>query len=436
METRPRKGRQELLRRLLERYERGQMYGRPAPWPRDVILRIDAREFPKAFAPDGREELAELCETAGELARAGAARVVHFKGLPGERPQEVRLGPGEVRRAYHLAREEGFEPLGESLELLAAAADRLRHTDPPEWMGAFLARAAAGARSADLSCVGVSRERLKREREEILDALSAAAALACGASGWERVVSERIFSDSKRLGAIRSKVAELLLRADPRWDGVEPEDSLDVLEAYGVRRKPGLIRCAGEAEIAIDGRMYLVGDFRPTAHLPEEWAEAWVEGVIASRPEWITTVENEFPFLSYALEAGGPRGLGGRRELVVYTAGFPSTALLEALRTIASRAPTIRFRHWGDADVGGVRIWWLLRSRLGRTVELFRTRKEWLEVEAARGRDLNDSEKRGLARLREELRASPAAADADVTAAVELIDALLGLGRKVEQERW
>jgi hypothetical protein len=217
---------------------------------------------------------------------------------------------------------------------------------------------------------------------------------------------------------------------------VEPEDSLDLLEAYGVQRKPGLIRCAGKAELKVGGRTYLLEDFSPTAHLPVDWAEAWVEGVAAARPEWITTVENEFPFLSYAIEAGGPGGLAARRELVVYTGGFPSAALQGALEAVARRAPGVRFRHWGDADVGGVRIWWLLRSRIGRPVDLFRTRAGWLEAEAARARELNGLEKRGLARLRAELEASPAAGAPDLAAAIDLLDALLRLGKKVEQERW
>ena len=51
----PAKGRRELLHRLLEKYERGGMYGRSAPWPREVILRIDPKEFPAV----GREELAD-----------------------------------------------------------------------------------------------------------------------------------------------------------------------------------------------------------------------------------------------------------------------------------------------------------------------------------------------------------------------------------------
>src|SRR5207249_1580578 len=132
----------ELLVRLLEKYERSAAFGQPGPWRQDVIVRLDAREFPAAFEPEGRE------------------------------------APADLR---------------------------------------------------------------------------AAVALAPGASGWERVISERIFGQSKRLAAVRALVLEILLRADPRWDGVSRDDAGDVLEAYGVRRKAGLIRCAGRGTMEVAG---------------------------------------------------------------------------------------------------------------------------------------------------------------------------------------
>ena len=431
-----RTARRELLERLLSKYERGRSFLRPAPWPRDVMVRIDRKEFPRAFSPDGREELAGLCDAAGMLAQLGALRIVHFKGLPEERPREVRMGPAEVERAYQAARDEGFASLGEALNALESKVHALLSPDLPVWMRLYLEGIAADLGRGNLSLLGTSRERFKREQAEVLDSLSAAAALARGASGWERVVSERIFADSKRLGSVRGKTAEILFRADPRWEGIAREDSFDLLETYGVQRKPGLIRCAGKAAMSVAGRSYLLEDFTPTAHLPEDWVTAWSEGITDAAPQWITTVENEFPFLSYVLEAGGPEGLGSRGELVVYTAGFPSTALLNGLLGIARHAPSARFRHWGDADVGGLRIWWFLRSRLARPVDLFRTRSDWLETEARRGRDLNGLEKRGLEKLRRELLCSAAKDDPDVGAAVELIDALIRTGKKVEQERW
>src|SRR5208337_4332856 len=270
-----RTARGELLERLLSKYERGRSFRRPAPWPRDIIVRIDRKEFPRAFSPDGREELADLCDAARELARQGALRIAHFKGLPEERPREVRLGPAEVERAYEAAREEGFRSLGEALKALESRAHALLSPDLPVWMRLYLEGVVADLGKGNLSLLGMSRERFKREQAEVLDSLAAAVALARGVSGWERVVSERIFADSKRLGSIRGKTAEILLRADPRWGGIAREDSFDLLETYGVRRKPGLIHCAGKATMRVAGRSYLLEDFTPTAHLPEDWASAW-----------------------------------------------------------------------------------------------------------------------------------------------------------------
>ncbi len=429
-------GRQALLSRLLERYERSRMFAVPAPWPRDVILRIDSSEFPEAFAPDGREALEDLSSSARRLASEGAVRLAHFRGLPAERPREVRLGPGEVDRAYAAAAELGFQPLARSLGELAAACSRLRQSALPDWMASFMDRLASGARKADLSILGMRRERLKRGRADVLDALAAAAALASGLRGWERVVSERVFSDSKRLGAIRSVVSDLLQAADPRWEGIEPGDPEAVLESYGVRRKPGLLQSAGAAELQVRGQRYRLEDFVPTAHLPEDWGAAWAEGVACASPRWITTIENEFPFLSYVLESGGPEALGQRGELVVYTAGFPSEALLQALCEVSHRAPATTFRHWGDADGGGMRIWWFIRCRLGRVVELFRTTAQWLEGEASRGREVDSRERRGLQSLAREIMEHPSSSEPDLRAAQDLIEALLRVGRKVEQERW
>ena len=102
------------------------------------------------------------------------------------------------------------------------------------------------------------------------------------------------------------------------------------------------------------------------------------------------------------------------------------------------RKPALDFRHWGDADVGGLRIWWLIRSRLGCPVALYRTRAEWLEATIDDGRvsRLESGERASLRRLRDQLLEDPSAAAPDVVDAVRLIDVLLRRGCKAEQERW
>jgi len=200
-----------------------------------------------------------------------------------------------------------------------------------------------------------------------------------------------------------------------------------------VRRKPGLLRCAGAASLHIGDRIYALEDFTPAAHLPDSWADAWIDALIAAGIRRVTTIENEFPFLSYVEEAGGPLGLASRGEVAVYTGGFPTPRLTSSLAALAARSGA-RFQHWGDADVGGLRIWWFLRSRLARPLRLVRTTAAWLASESSSGgRPLTSVERQALVRTRGEL---ARVAGADIEDALALLDALLDCGVKVEQERY
>jgi hypothetical protein len=170
------------------------------------------------------------------------------------------------------------------------------------------------------------------------------------------------------------------------------------------------------------------------AHLPEAWAESWVDAIEQAQVQVITTIENEYPFFSYVEESGGPDGLGTRNEIALYTAGFPTPGLVSALRLLCYRQPHIRFRHWGDADVGGLRIWWFLRSQLQRPIELFRTTAQWLNDEVQKGgTPLSSSERAALTRLRAQMEGI---SDDDVSGARELIESLSRCGLKLEQERF
>src|SRR5207245_1700663 len=144
-------------------------------------------------------------------------------------------------------------------------------------------------------------------------------------------------------------------------------------------------------------------DFTPAAHLPDAWSDAWVEALVAASVTHITTIENEYPFLSYIEEAGGPAGLASRGEFAVYTAGFPTPRLVTTLTALAARSGAA-FQHWGDADVGGLRIWWFLRSRLASPLTLMRTTAEWVAAEASSGgRPLSNVERQALTRMKKAL---------------------------------
>jgi Uncharacterized protein conserved in bacteria C-term(DUF2220) len=425
----------ELLTRILDAHERSVSFGRPEPWPRDVIIKFDARTFPDAFAPEGRQTREILVAAAAELADEGCVRLVRYgRGHLRNEPREVRLGPNEVGRAIEAARALGYEPLSATLAELEHHTVALSTQPQPAWMRTFLENLAVALRQADPSVLGFSRTRLKQERRTLVAALTAAVALSRDpAPAWERVTSERLFRDSKLLGRIRPLVVAVLVRADPRWQGVPPEEATELLEVYGVRRKPGLIRCAGAADLHVGGKTYALEDFAPVAHLPDTWSEAWVKALVSADVRCVTTIENEYPFLSYVEQANGPGGLASRGEIAVYTAGFPTPRLVTALSQLA-RQSSATFQHWGDADVGGLRIWYFLRSRLGCPLTIVRTTADWVASESQHGgRPLSSVERQALVRMRQEL-GDGEGPDLDIARA--LIESLLKHGVKLEQERY
>ncbi|MCI0564855.1 MAG: hypothetical protein MN733_40835, partial [Nitrososphaera sp.] len=98
------------LPKLMERYERSQAFGAPAPWRRDVIVKFDPDTFPAAFDPDaphGADARRTLRDEALALESAGAARLIWRRNAPGEL-LEVRMGPAEMGRASALARDAGL----------------------------------------------------------------------------------------------------------------------------------------------------------------------------------------------------------------------------------------------------------------------------------------------------------------------------------------
>jgi hypothetical protein len=423
-----------LLWRLLDRYER-RSAERGVPPGRDVLLKVNAETFPDAWALDGAEDREALFDTVRRLETQGAIRVIYGKGPLRAVPTEIRLGETEAAAAYRLAELEGFRPLRTIGSDLSAHASSLRGPHLPAWMNDYLAGAGEDLATGRVSSLPISFRRLKDDPEALADALALAAELATGRGGMERILSERATGQSKRLASLRGIARDILVLADPRWRVEPPGDAILVLQAYGIRRKPLFLYCAGGIRfLTRSGERSLLDD-EPSAAVPEGLLDSLSKALASAGPLTITTIENETPYHLYVEEAGGPQGLGKRAEFVVYTAGWPSSAITKLLRGAAHNTAAC-FRHWGDPDPAGFQIWWTLRQAIAREVMPFRLNPEWIELASQReSRLLTGEDNLQLQSLRDLLLAK-APAPPDLDAVVSAIKAVLSGGKWIEQERF
>lgn len=132
-------------------------------------------------------------------------------------------------------------------------------------------------------------------------------------------------------------------------------------------------------------------------------------------------IENQTPFLDY-VDAGG----GGGRELVVFSGGHASWAVVQLLRMVGRAG--IPVAHSGDLDRSGVLIVRSLQARLFTRVDPVAMDVATHARFAERGRALTAAER---ARLRDLVaRDDPSAVGAD------LLRAILDGGVWIEQERF
>lgn len=230
----------------------------------------------------------------------------------------------------------------------------------------------------------------------------------------ERKFSVRLFGDSKRFEALRGAALTILRRHDPE-SSVYGDDDKALLRAHHLDRAPEYAPLAGPLMLRIGERLVDLAPFAPSVALPATMLrEAEVVECAASA---IVTIENLTSFSEFV--AVKPPSI-----LAIFTGGFASPAVISLLRGLHAARPDLTFSHWGDLDVGGLRILAHLRKHLGEIVPLAMDAATF-DAHRKHAQPLAKNEREALTQLR----AQPALADC-----APLIERLLEAGEKLEQE--
>lgn len=312
------------LQKLLQSAERANASGGKT---RDIV-------FSQVSTPWYFERMtaAHLDELHAELLAAERSGVVEliWDRRAGDRGQLKRM---VMKDGGGLARHLGVIPRWELIEIaekkLAPWADRAQVAE-------LLQRWRSGK---------MSRNREPAQVDEFVEALQVVDQLARSPVGMDRSLrrfSNQVFGDSKRIDDL-AVALDLLTRApdDP------PRQDSEVFADLGLMIHPQPFLIAGVDLQVVLGDASIHRILAPYLGIAPQTLKA-----VVGRPRYVLSIENLDIFHELALGGAGP--IDG---ILLYTAGMPSptwrTAYRRVLEGIAKETPVY---HWGDTDIGGVRI--------------------------------------------------------------------------------
>jgi hypothetical protein len=387
-----------LLNILLDRYERPN---------RQQVVRVhlshaDFDGYSKAVSAEPRRSLHEAVLT---LADAGILHLHWQRYEEGNWLESVDLVAEEADRLYALL---GRTPRTTQKEQLL----RLLNKQYPRaaWLNAFIER----AKEQLVLHKSPTPLRLDDSRfnQDFLTAIAAIADLEQPI--LERLLSVRLFRDSKRLEELRSTIVAILRRYAPHAQEYGDDDAA-LLRAFWVERVPEYIPIAGTLTVSLANQLVSLTPLTPSVAL----SVATIQQIttVECSADAVVTIENATSFTEWITIAPS-------RILTIYTGGFASPSALMLLRMVRHCHPHLAFYHWGDMDAGGLRILAHLRREIGDVIPLGMD-TYWLEKTRAYSQTLSSNDRGGLERLQNH----PLLTDCSI-----LIHYLLTHNLKLEQE--
>jgi len=159
-----------------------------------------------------------------------------------------------------------------------------------------------------------------------------------------RRFSVQLLGDSKAVESRLSRLA-VLLRRNPDW--ADFQENAELFRTLGLEKFPPPLLIKGPLHMDYGGRNWDITELRPFVGLSPDQ-------ILTLEPTrtvpYLLTIENLASFQRHVREIDD-------QGVVLYTAGFPSPAMAKLLRRLdVSLAPRCPFFHWGDRDLGGLRI--------------------------------------------------------------------------------
>jgi hypothetical protein len=220
------------------------------------------------------------------------------------------------------------------------------------WIGALLDEI-LGLWHIGKPALGLRVEQVQETRELLraLEAVCAGKQEGCDM----RTFSARYVGDSKAVERMQSRFARIWQR---QFDGddLEPDE---LYESLGISKFPHPLLFKGPITIISSGEPFNCSKAHPYIGFPPQAVE---QLAFPEAPSYVLTIENFASFNRYVAEVSD-------NGLIIYTGGFPSPSKAKLFKMLDTELPEhVEFYHWGDVDLGGLRIIVRLQSLINRKI--------------------------------------------------------------------
>lgn len=375
-----------ILNPLLDKYETSAHFRNEARVNRRILLKLK----PPLYDIENPTNKLAVHQAIEELNKKELIHVHWLKGEEGNIIRQVQLNLDNVNLAYKEIRRSPKQDL-----LKQAKQDLQQLTESPfQWLRQFA--------SQTIACIDDKHHiprhipEQRSHRQKLLACLDAIAKLE-NEEMLERVFSKRVCKDSKYFEQhLRTSTAGIL----KRW--LFKNTSLDtdeVLQQAGLHKSSDELLFTGAIQVSFRNKTIDFADFvYGTAIHSRMVNELAVTGF---RGEEIVTIENKASYREFCSQMD----IGN--TAAIYLGGFPGPAkrkFLNKLYTYTQKNnPSIKFRHWGDIDLGGFRIFVAAREAVP-TLEPLLMDKETLIRHKDQGQPLTENYRQQLEALLEDER--------------------------------
>ncbi|MCH4007469.1 MAG: DUF2220 domain-containing protein [Eubacterium sp.] len=399
----------EILNILLDKYESSKAFRTGETTRRIMVHLSKVKQFKKAYENVDSKEL--FHDALRNLKERGLLDFSWEKYEEGNLVDEIWLNP-DPSRLRESCRIAGRVPLSDFLSGLLtdidALLDRFTGSSVPS-DSLDLLQFLHGQKENIKEKMRVPRYFFSDDRKKNQDLLRfLQEMLENDGEEMERVVSTRLYGDSKYYEReLKSKVLSIL-RSIAKENGEEETDDADLLLQRGISRWPEVMEFRGPVKIQMKDDLSSDTDSSAEAGNDALWADfgsqkygAYInsETVRAAAAaecgpvSRMLTIENKANYIWYIQTHHDPR------ELILYHGGCYSPMKGKWIRMLAEAvrktSPGTEFFHWSDIDVGGFRIFTRLKNNLipelkplkmdRKTLKRFRMKAAEIEADHYRG---------------------------------------------------